>query len=102
MFDLDVIDNRAGGGFAERDFAGCRALASGSGNASSKVCSVRISTVAVLSAPGLSARSDPSVSGSHHKLRHEDGRTVIVPHPKKDLPTGTARAIAKQAGWLED
>lgn len=41
-----------------------------------------------------------SVSGSHHKFR-KDGRTVIVPHPKKELPLGTARAIAKQAGWME-
>ncbi|WP_084366142.1 type II toxin-antitoxin system HicA family toxin [Rhizobium sp. RU36D] len=41
-----------------------------------------------------------SVSGSHHKLRR-DGKTVIVPHPKKDLPVGTARAIAKQAGWIK-
>ena len=40
-----------------------------------------------------------SVSGSHHKLR-KGGKTVIVPHPKKDLPLGTARNIAKQAGWL--
>jgi predicted RNA binding protein YcfA (HicA-like mRNA interferase family) len=40
-----------------------------------------------------------SISGSHHKFR-KDGKTVIVPHPKKDLPVGTARAIAKQAGWL--
>jgi predicted RNA binding protein YcfA (HicA-like mRNA interferase family) len=39
-----------------------------------------------------------SVSGSHHKFR-KGVKTVIVPHPKKDLPTGTARAIAKQAGW---
>lgn len=39
-----------------------------------------------------------SVKGSHHKFRKGD-RTVIVPHPKKDLPEGTARAIAKQAGW---
>jgi hypothetical protein len=23
-----------------------------------------------------------------------------VPHPKKDLPIGTALAIAKQAGWV--
>ena len=38
------------------------------------------------------------VTGSHHKFRRGD-RTVIVPHPKKDLPGGTARAIAKQAGW---
>ncbi len=40
-----------------------------------------------------------SVSGSHHKFR-KNGKTIIVPHPKKDLPLGTARAIAKQAGWL--
>lgn len=40
-----------------------------------------------------------SVRGSHHKLRKDD-RTVIVPHPKRDLPLGTARSIAKQAGWL--
>lgn len=40
-----------------------------------------------------------SVKGSHHKFVR-DGRSVIVPHPKKDLPAGTARAIAKAAGWL--
>lgn len=40
-----------------------------------------------------------SIHGSHHKFR-KDGRTVIVPHPKKDLPKGTARNIAKQAGWI--
>jgi predicted RNA binding protein YcfA (HicA-like mRNA interferase family) len=37
--------------------------------------------------------------GSHHKFRKGEV-TVIVPHPKRDLPLGTARAIAKQAGWL--
>ena len=39
-----------------------------------------------------------SVRGSHHKF----GRgpiTVIVPHPKKDLPLGTARTIERQVGW---
>jgi predicted RNA binding protein YcfA (HicA-like mRNA interferase family) len=40
-----------------------------------------------------------NVSGSHHKFR-KGAITVIVPHPKKDLPSGTARAIAKQAGWI--
>jgi predicted RNA binding protein YcfA (HicA-like mRNA interferase family) len=40
-----------------------------------------------------------STSGSHHKFR-KGALTVIVPHPKKDLPTGTARAIAIQAGWI--
>jgi predicted RNA binding protein YcfA (HicA-like mRNA interferase family) len=40
-----------------------------------------------------------SIKGSHHKLRR-GSQTIIVPHPKKDLPTGTELAIAKQAGWL--
>lgn len=40
-----------------------------------------------------------SAKGSHHKFR-KGGATLIVPHPKKDLPTGTAGAIAKIAGWL--
>ena len=40
-----------------------------------------------------------STKGSHHKFAR-DGVTVIVPHPKKDLPTGTARSIARMAGWL--
>ena len=40
-----------------------------------------------------------SIRGSHHKF----GRgsiIVIVPHPKKDLPLGTARGIARQVGWI--
>ena len=40
-----------------------------------------------------------SVRGSHHKFRK--GRiTVVVPHPKKGLPVGTARTIAKRVGWI--
>jgi predicted RNA binding protein YcfA (HicA-like mRNA interferase family) len=39
-----------------------------------------------------------SVKGSHHKFRKESV-TVVVPHPKKDLPIGTARSIARMAGW---
>jgi predicted RNA binding protein YcfA (HicA-like mRNA interferase family) len=39
-----------------------------------------------------------SVKGSHHKFR-KGALVVIVPHPKKDLPTGTARSIARMAGW---
>ena len=39
-----------------------------------------------------------SSKGSHHKFR-KGGQTVIVPHPKKDLPFGTARSIARMAGW---
>lgn len=39
-----------------------------------------------------------SVKGSHHKFR-KGSVTVIVPHPKRDLPRGTAASIAKMAGW---
>ena len=39
-----------------------------------------------------------SSKGSHHKFR-KGGQMVIVPHPKKDLPLGTARSIARMAGW---
>ncbi|MEZ5790810.1 MAG: type II toxin-antitoxin system HicA family toxin [Nitratireductor sp.] len=39
------------------------------------------------------------IRGSHHKFK-KDGRIVIVPHPRKSLPLGTARSIAKMAGWL--
>jgi len=40
--------------------------------------------------------------GSHHQFRHPDRPGLItVPHPKKDLPMGTVRAIMKQAGWSE-
>ena len=40
-----------------------------------------------------------SVRGSHHKFR-KGGSTVVVPHPKKDLPVGTARSIARRVGWI--
>ena len=40
-----------------------------------------------------------SISGLHHKFR-KGTITLIVPHTKKDLPLGTARQIAKTAGWL--
>lgn len=42
-----------------------------------------------------------SSKGSHHKFR-KDGQSLILPHPKKDLPLGTARSIAKVAGWLKE
>lgn len=37
--------------------------------------------------------------GDHVQLKHPTipGK-VTVPHPKKDLPTGTVKSIAKQAG----
>jgi predicted RNA binding protein YcfA (HicA-like mRNA interferase family) len=39
-----------------------------------------------------------AVKGSHHKFR-KGSVIVVVPHPKKDLPLGTARSIARMAGW---
>jgi predicted RNA binding protein YcfA (HicA-like mRNA interferase family) len=38
------------------------------------------------------------VKGSHHIYKSPDGKRVIVPHPKKDLPIGTYKSILKQAG----
>lgn len=40
-----------------------------------------------------------AVRGSHHKFRRGEA-SLVVPHPKRDLPIGTARSIAKAAGWL--
>lgn len=38
--------------------------------------------------------------GSHHQYRHPARPGLVtVPHPKRDLPAGTLRSIAKQAGW---
>jgi len=39
------------------------------------------------------------VKGSHHHFRHPDkAGTITVPHPKKDMPTGTVKSILKSAG----
>jgi len=40
-----------------------------------------------------------ATKGSHWQFKHptKPGR-VTVPHPKRDLPTGTLRSIEKQAG----
>jgi len=40
------------------------------------------------------------IKGDHHQFKHPDkpGR-VTLPHPKRDLPTGTLRNIYRQAGW---
>ncbi|MBP0597949.1 type II toxin-antitoxin system HicA family toxin [Herbaspirillum sp. LeCh32-8] len=39
------------------------------------------------------------VKGSHHQFKHPDhGFVLTVPHPKKDLPIGTANSILKAAG----
>ena len=40
-----------------------------------------------------------ATKGSHHQFKHKSrlGR-VTVPHPKRDIPSGTLRSIEKQAG----
>lgn len=35
---------------------------------------------------------------SHAKYRDAAGHTVIVPHPRKDIPTGTLRSMIRQSG----
>jgi len=42
-----------------------------------------------------------SQKGSHRKFR-KDKRTVIVPHPKKEIPIGTLRSIIRQSGLTRD
>jgi len=43
------------------------------------------------------------IKGSHHHFWHPQSRSIVtVPHPKKDIPLGTVRAIYKQAGWKKD
>ena len=37
------------------------------------------------------------IKGSHHQMK-KGGKTVTVPHPKKDLGVGLVNAILKQAG----
>jgi len=38
------------------------------------------------------------ISGSHHIFVHPDfDRPIPVPHPRKDIATGTVRAILRQA-----
>lgn len=39
-----------------------------------------------------------SKRGSHTKLKNIDGRVVIVPHPKPEIPYGTFDSILKQSG----
>jgi len=54
--------------------------------------------------PGRAGRTgnDPSSSWFAHRpdLQYRRTRTVVVPHPKKDLPLGTVRSIARRVGWI--
>lgn len=38
--------------------------------------------------------------GDHQKYKHPSkAGHVVVPHPRKDIPTETLRNIFRQAGW---
>lgn len=51
----------------------------------------------MLKADGWELRS---VTGSHHNFRHpRKPGGVTVPHPVKDMSTGTLRSIFLQADW---
>ena len=39
-----------------------------------------------------------SKRGSHAKYRNDASHTVIVPHPRKDIPIGTIRSMIRQSG----
>ncbi|MEX1049188.1 MAG: type II toxin-antitoxin system HicA family toxin [Akkermansiaceae bacterium] len=41
-------------------------------------------------------------SGSHLVLRHDNGRQTYLPMHTGDVPTGTFKAILKQAGISEE
>jgi predicted RNA binding protein YcfA (HicA-like mRNA interferase family) len=39
------------------------------------------------------------VKGSHHHFKHPTRPGIVtVPHPKKDIPSGTLASIERQAG----
>jgi predicted RNA binding protein YcfA (HicA-like mRNA interferase family) len=42
------------------------------------------------------------ISGSHHIMKHPDGRTVSVPVHNRDVPKGTLRNILAIIGMTSD
>jgi predicted RNA binding protein YcfA (HicA-like mRNA interferase family) len=54
---------------------------------------------AIISAIEKAGWQQVATKGSHVQFKHPalPGR-VTVPHPKRDLPTGTVRSIEKQSG----
>jgi predicted RNA binding protein YcfA (HicA-like mRNA interferase family) len=44
-----------------------------------------------------------TIVGSHHVMRHEDGRRTSVPvHATKAVKVGTLSAILRDVGWTAD
>jgi predicted RNA binding protein YcfA (HicA-like mRNA interferase family) len=43
------------------------------------------------------------IRGSHHRLRHPDGRSTTIPvHPSQDVPKGTLRAVLRDTDLTVD
>ena len=61
----------------------------------------QLSGAEVVRALGKAGFTEVSQRGSHRKLRHADGRTVIVPMHKV-LAKGTLASILRQAGMDAD
>jgi predicted RNA binding protein YcfA (HicA-like mRNA interferase family) len=51
--------------------------------------------IAILTANGFIFVSK---RGSHAKYRDSNSLTVIIPHPRKDIPIGTVRSMIRQSG----
>lgn len=60
--------------------------------------SKRISSDAFLGILSANGFRFVSQRGSHAKYRNDQGHTVIVPHPRKDIPIGTLRSMIRQSG----
>lgn len=53
----------------------------------------------VVKALGRAGFTVARISGSHHVMRHPDGRSVVVPvHSGRDVPKGTLRNILAIVG----
>ncbi len=63
-----------------------------------------LSSAAVVKALRRAGFSVERIKGSHHHLRNPQrpAARVVVPMHRGDLPTGTLRAIIKQAGLTEE
>jgi predicted RNA binding protein YcfA (HicA-like mRNA interferase family) len=62
-----------------------------------------VSAVKVLKALERGGFAIARINGSHHIMRHSDGRTVSVPvHGGQDVPKGTLRSILTTIGMSPD
>lgn len=58
----------------------------------------RLSSAEIIRTLELHGFSFVSQKGSHCKYRDASGRITIVPHPRKELPIGTTRALFGSPG----